>query len=125
CEPLGTSDTNNRGSNARIAQRELQRRRCQRQAIALTSLLHLPGTLKQLGRGLTVHIARVGARPFRQETTSIRTSVHSCDSPACGHVPEWLSLSVHQREAVMRNGRLKEASLDKADHDINWATGNP
>src|SRR5437588_8771281 len=56
-EPLRTSDANNRGGDAGIAQRELQGRCCQGEAMALADLLHLPGASKELGRRLAIHIA--------------------------------------------------------------------
>src|SRR6266581_7997294 len=115
------SDAHNRGCNARIAQRELQRGRCQWQAIALTGLLHLPGASKQLVRSLVIHIAWIGARPFGQDAAPIWRSVQSCDPPARTHIPERFSLPVKKRETVMRNSRLKEAGLDKADHHVDWA----
>src|SRR5260370_5330961 len=124
CEPLRTSDANNRGGDAGIAQRELQGRRRKGNAMALAGLLHLHGSSKQLGRRLAIHIAWVGVWSFRQDTAPIGGSVHSCNSPASAYIPEWLGLPVKQREAVMRNSCFKDAGLDKADHHIDRSTSD-
>ena len=71
-----------------------------------------------------IHIAWIGSWPFRQETAPIWRSIQGCDSPACAYLPERVSLPVEEREAVMRNSRLKEAGFDKADHHVDWATSN-
>src|SRR5216684_4328937 len=124
CESLRAGYTNNRGCNARVSQRELQRRCCQWKTVALTGIFHLPGTSKQIGRCLVIHIAWVGAWPFRQDATPIWRSIQGCNSQACAYLPEWFSLPVEEREAVMRNRRLKEAGFDKTDHHVDWATSN-
>src|SRR5260370_25600473 len=79
CESLRASYTNNRGCNARVSQRELQRRWCQWQTVALTGLFHLPGTSKSIVRCLVIHIAWVGAWPFRQDATHVWRSIHGCN----------------------------------------------
>src|SRR6266566_5399372 len=92
--------------------------------MALTSLLHLPGASKQVGRCLAIHIARIGVRPLCQDAAPIWGSVQSCDPSAHADLPERLSLPVQEREAVMRDGRFKEAGLDKADHQIDRSASN-
>src|SRR5207249_2365492 len=92
--------------------------------MALTGRLHLPGASQQIGRRLTIHIARIGAWPLHQDATTIWRSIQNCDPPAHAHLPEWLSLSIEEREAVMRDGRFKEAGLDKADHQIDRAASD-
>src|SRR6266704_395745 len=123
-EPLRTSDANNSGGNASIAERELQGRCCQGEAMALAGLLHLPGASKQLGRRLAIHITWVGARSFRQDAAPVGRSIHGSNSPACAYLPERFSFPVEEREAVMRNSCFKEAGLDKADHHIDRAASD-
>ena len=124
CHPLGARHANNRGCNARVAQRELQGCCCQWQTVALAGYFHLPGASKQFGRRLAIHIARIGARTFRQDTAPIWRGIQGCDPLAGAYLPEGFSLSVEEREAVMRNGCLKKAGLDKAHHQVDRTPGD-
>src|SRR6266567_710429 len=93
--------------------------------MTLAGFFHLPGTPKQFGRCLAIHIAWVGARPLCQNATAIWRSIQGRNSPAHTHIPEGLSFPVKQCEAVMRDSRFKEAGFDKADHHIDWAASYP
>src|SRR5436305_12633380 len=124
CEPLRARHANNRGGNARVAQRELQGCCCQWQTVALAGYFHLPGASKQFGRRLAIHIARIGTRALRQDTAPIWRGIQSCDSPAGAYFPERFGLPVEEREAVMRNGCLKKAGLDKAHHQVDRTPGD-